>query len=289
LTCPHYVDINVPSQITTDFCFHLLEGESAMSETTSSFGWYELMTTDTEAAATFYKSVVGWTVTPVGSAEMPYSTFNVDVDGKSIGMAGLMDLPKEAGPMPAWIGYIHVPDVDAKAQEVVAEGGQLHNGPIDVPGMLRFAVVVDAQGAPFVLFTSDPRMPTDMPKPAVGAVGTFGWRELMAVDGASACEWYSKLFGWTKGREHDMGPMGVYQLFDVNGVETGGMMTKPPQVPAAFWSYYIQVASVTAAVEVIKAGGGTVMMGPHEVPGGSWIVQGQDPQGGMFALVSAGQ
>ena len=27
-------------------------------------------------------------------------------------------------------------------------------------------------------------------------------------------------------------------------------------------------------------------MGPHEVPGGSWIVQAMDPQGAAFALVS---
>jgi hypothetical protein len=272
-----------------DFCLYLLEGESAMSNPGPSFAWYELMTNDTEAAAAFYKSVVGWAVTSVGSPEMPYSTFNVDVDGKSVGIAGLLDLPKEAGPMPAWIGYILVPDVDAKAEEVVAEGGQLHKGPIDVPGMLRFAVMLDAQGAPFVLFSSDPGMATDTPKPAAGSPGTIGWRELMATDGPSALDWYSKLFGWTKERGHDMGQMGVYEIFGVNGAENGGMMTKPPQVPSAFWSYYIQVASVTAAVDLIKAGGGNVVMGPHEVPGGSWIVQGMDPQGGFFALVSAGQ
>ena len=260
-----------------------------MSESASGFAWYELMTTDTEAAATFYKNVVGWSVTSVGSGEMPYSTFNVDVDGTAIGVAGLMDLPQEAGTVPAWIGYIHVADVDAKVQEVVAAGGQLHKGPVDVPGMLRFAVVMDAQGAPFVLFTSDPRMPANPVKPAFGAVGTIGWRELMAVDGPSAMDWYSKLFGWSKGREHDMGAMGIYQLFDINGVESGGLMTKPPQVPAPFWTYYIQVASVTGAVALIQAGGGTVMTGPHEVPGGSWIVQGHDPQGGFFALVSAAQ
>jgi predicted enzyme related to lactoylglutathione lyase len=26
--------------------------------------------------------------------------------------------------------------------------------------------------------------------------------------------------------------------------------------------------------------------GPHQVPGGSWIIQGQDPLGAMFSLVS---
>jgi predicted enzyme related to lactoylglutathione lyase len=37
----------------------------------------------------------------------------------------------------------------------------------------------------------------------------------------------------------------------------------------------------------VKANGGQVINGPMEVPGGSWIVQGKDPQGAMFALVGA--
>jgi predicted enzyme related to lactoylglutathione lyase len=27
-------------------------------------------------------------------------------------------------------------------------------------------------------------------------------------------------------------------------------------------------------------------MGPHQVPGGNWIVHGRDPQGALFALMS---
>jgi predicted enzyme related to lactoylglutathione lyase len=57
-------------------------------------------------------------------------------------------------------------------------------------------------------------------------------------------------------------------------------------VPAPFWNYYIQVDSASAAVERIRASGGNVVNGPHPVPGGSWIVQGVDPQGGFFALMS---
>ena len=36
----------------------------------------------------------------------------------------------------------------------------------------------------------------------------------------------------------------------------------------------------------ITTRGGRVLMGPMEVPGGSWIVQATDPQGLLFALVS---
>jgi predicted enzyme related to lactoylglutathione lyase len=35
----------------------------------------------------------------------------------------------------------------------------------------------------------------------------------------------------------------------------------------------------------VKANGGAVLVGPQEVPGGAWIINAQDPQGGTFALV----
>jgi predicted enzyme related to lactoylglutathione lyase len=97
---------------------------------------------------------------------------------------------------------------------------------------------------------------------------------------------YSDLFGWTKADTVDMGPMGIYQLFAAGGDAIGGMMTKTPQSPAPFWLYYFNVDAIDAAVERITAAGGKVIQGPHEVPGGSWIVQALDPQGALFALVA---
>jgi predicted enzyme related to lactoylglutathione lyase len=47
------------------------------------------------------------------------------------------------------------------------------------------------------------------------------------------------------------------------------------------------VPSIAAAKSAIEAGGGQVINGPMEVPGGGWIVQGIDPQGAMFSLTGA--
>jgi hypothetical protein len=109
---------------------------------------------------------------------------------------------------------------------------------------------------------------------------------LQAGDGAGAFAFYSGLFGWTKGEAMDMGPQGVYQLFCTGGDPVGGMMTKMPEVPQPFWLYYINVAALDAAVAKVTEGGGKVIMGPMEVPGGSWIVNCTDPQGAYFALVA---
>jgi predicted enzyme related to lactoylglutathione lyase len=80
--------------------------------------------------------------------------------------------------------------------------------------------------------------------------------------------------------------MGTYQMFNRGSRMIGGMMNKPPelaQVPP-FWSIYFRVPDIHAAVDRIKANGGTITNGPMEVPGGDWIVNGTDPQGAAFAL-----
>jgi predicted enzyme related to lactoylglutathione lyase len=95
------------------------------------------------------------------------------------------------------------------------------------------------------------------------------------------------MFGWQKADSLDMGEMGTYQLFTAGGdAPIGGIMTKPPGVSRPFWGYYFNVPAIDAAADRVKAGGGTIMMGPHQVPGGQWIVQCKDPQDAYFALVA---
>ncbi len=80
--------------------------------------------------------------------------------------------------------------------------------------------------------------------------------------------------------------MGKYQIFTIKDQQMGGMMKKMAQEPVAHWVYYINVEAIDAAVERVKSAGGQVINGPMEVPGGSWIINGLDPQGAMFALVA---
>jgi predicted enzyme related to lactoylglutathione lyase len=93
------------------------------------------------------------------------------------------------------------------------------------------------------------------------------------------------MFGWRKDEAMDMGPMGKYQLFSNQDGQIGGMMTKPADFPVAAWVYYFQVGDIGAAKARLEAKGGKVLNGPMEVPGGDWIIQVQDPQGAMFAVV----
>ena len=97
----------------------------------------------------------------------------------------------------------------------------------------------------------------------------------------------SKLFGWNKTGDFDMGDMGVYQTYGRGEQQLGGMWTKPADLPMPpNWLYYIRVPNVDEAAERVKALGGQVLNGPMDVPGGDRIAQCMDPQGAAFAVHS---
>jgi predicted enzyme related to lactoylglutathione lyase len=111
----------------------------------------------------------------------------------------------------------------------------------------------------------------------------------MTSNHEAAFAYYSQLFGWKKLRDFDMGDVGSYLIYGQgrgqDDRELGGMFSQAKGAPMpAAWIYYIQVADLDAAIARAKSGGGTLMNGPMEVPGGARIAQLDDPQGAFFAL-----
>lgn len=243
------------------------------------FIWHDLMTGDVEAAMKFYGTVVGWTF----EAQMPqYHVANVG----GTGMGGIMETPEHLKGMPPfWAGYIHVGDVDAACAKIKKLGGKVKREPWDVPNVARMAVVADPGGTVFNIMQPFPRDAANMlPASALGAVG---WNEAHVGDLDSAWKFYSEMFGWTKGSVMPMGAMGDYMLYQINGNDAGGMMKKQEMLPGPMWLYYFNVDGIDDAAARITKAGGSIAMGPHQVPGGQWIVSAVDPQGGSFQLVSA--
>ncbi len=247
------------------------------------FIWYELLTSDTAGAEAFYSHVVGWTAKDSGIPGMAYTILSAG----ETGVGGLTAIPEEAranGMRPCWLGYISVDDADATAARITQAGGTVHRGPADIPGVGRFAVASDPQGAMIQLLAPTGEAPAGRPPP--NTPGLTGWHELQATDWQAALGFYGDLFGWTKADAMEMGALGTYQMFAIGGVPAGGMMNRMPEVERPFWLFYFNVAGIDAAVARIGQAGGSVVNGPMQVPGGSWIVQGLDPQGALFALVA---
>ncbi|ODT07051.1 MAG: glyoxalase [Mesorhizobium sp. SCN 65-20] len=255
-----------------------------MPHTPQSFFWYELLTTDLDAAEAFYTAVVGWRAEPFNQS--PGMPRYIVVNAGDRGVGGLMTLPddaKQMGMPPAWLGYIYTRDVDASVASLTSAGGAVHRAPDDIPGVGRFAVVADPQGAVFMFL--QPNGP-DLPAVPLDTLGHVGWHELFTSDWKKALGFYSGQFGWGKDEQFDMGEMGIYQMFNAGEGMIGGMMNKPEQIPVSVWQFYFNVASIDAATKRVTDNGGKLLMGPMEVPGGQWIVQCQDPQGAHFALLA---
>ncbi len=250
------------------------------------FAWFDLMTSDPDAAVGFYTKLLGWTTQKWEGGTEPYTMW-VNA-GTPLG--GVMRLPeevREAGAPPHWLAYVVVPDVDAAADRTRQLGGSVEHPPTDIPGAGRFAVLSDPQGAGFAVYSSPQPAPT-----ALGPtrVGQFSWHELATTDHAAAYGFYADLFGWDRHEAMDMGEAGTYQIYGRNDMPLGGMFNKPAEMPGPpMWLYYVKVASMEEAVDRVRRLGGQVVNGPMEVPGGDTIAQCMDPQGAMFALhASAG-
>ncbi len=111
-------------------------------------GWRELQAADGVAAFDFYSKLFGWTkdqtmdMGPMGV----YQLFAAG--GEAIG--GMMTKPPSA-PAPMWLYYFTVPSIEAGAEAVKAQGGQVINGPMEVPGGAWVLQALDPQGALFAL------------------------------------------------------------------------------------------------------------------------------------------
>jgi predicted enzyme related to lactoylglutathione lyase len=247
------------------------------------FAWYELLTTDTNAAQRFYTQLVGWDTGSGKAGDEPYTLFTA----RRRQVAGLMALPEEArrnGAGPHWLGYVSTPDVDGTIEQALRLGGRVLYPAFDVPEVGRVGVIADPQGAALGLYR-----PLEAPAEADGmpGIGDISWHELMTSDHFAAFTFYESLFGWKKTETMDMGEAGLYQMYGIGGRTLGGMFNKPADVPAVSWLYYIHVADVNRTVEKMKSLGGTLCNGPMEVPGGDLIAQCTDPQGAAFALHSS--
>ena len=259
-----------------------------MANDSGSFIWYELMARDPVAARAFYADVIGWSVAPYPGQPDDGSGYQLlsAPDGPVGGLMRLPDAAAAAGAGPRGLGYLGVDDVDATAAAIAEAGGAVHMPPTDLPGVGRMAVLTDPQGAPFYVM----RGATDGESKAFSrtAVGHCGWNELSTSDQAAAKAFYTGQFGWTSDEAMSMGAMGDYAFLDHAGVRIGAMMTRPPEGPPPGWLFYFRVPDVAAALDRVRAGGGSVVMEPVEVPGGEQVAVAIDPEGAGFGLVAGG-
>jgi predicted enzyme related to lactoylglutathione lyase len=118
----------------------------------NSFCWNELATRDTKKAGEFYSTVFGWTRDTQNFGPMEYTMFQ----NNGRGNGGMFGITPEMGQLPPhWLVYFAVDDCDAKVKKATELGAKVMKPADDIPGVGRFAILLDPQGAAFAVIKLD--------------------------------------------------------------------------------------------------------------------------------------
>lgn len=118
----------------------------------------------------------------------------------------------------------------------------------------------------------------------------FIWYELMTPDPAGAARFYGAVVGWTIASTGEQTAGGVdYRMIGrSDGGNAGGVLAINADMIAGgarpLWIGYIHTPDVDAAVEAIKADGGSLQMAAMDIPVGR-IAMVTDPQGAAFYIM----
>ncbi len=118
--------------------------------------------------------------------------------------------------------------------------------------------------------------------------GTFFWNQLVTTEQRVSADFYCSLLGWTR-RELDLGPLGLYTIFQQNGKDVGGMMnptTDYSRSRPSWWEPLIAVADVDAQAARVAELGGAVIEPPRDVPGIGRACLIADPMGAPVCLMT---
>jgi predicted enzyme related to lactoylglutathione lyase len=225
---------------------------------------YVLRTTDVAAARSFYASVLG------------HDAFEI------------VQLHQQAiarGARPHWLGHIDVENVEAAATTFAARGATPLGLKWVNPQGLEAAVMRDPGGA--VVSLAKPGTARDHPRaPSPSVV----WHELNTVDVERAKANYGDLLGWELEEPLDLGHLGIIHPFSwrPGGSPVGSMSDIASRRGVhPHWLFHFRVATLGAAVEAVRAGGGSVLP-LIELAGGDRVAVCEDPQGAAFALREVG-
>ena len=190
-------------------------------------------------------------------------------------MGGLWPPPAGASMPVAWNSYLSVNDVDQTTARAPEMGWQVFRPPTDIPGIGRFSVLADSEGAAVLPY----RNAADDPSPASVRPGAFCWETLITTDVPRALHEYPTLFGWRR----QSSPNGEVPIFAVDDTR-GGQVADVQDGTTPRWLTYVRVldARLTAS-RAAKLGGRTLAPG-IDIPEVGTIAFITDPGGATLGL-----
>ena len=114
--------------------------------------WHEIAAGDDVQAFEFFSSLFGWEKHGPGHDMGPLGRYQeYGVPGLPFPLGGIYKRPEDMPAPPHLMLYFRVDDVGKQAARLKSLGGQIVNGPMEVPGGDHIVVCGDPQGAAFAL------------------------------------------------------------------------------------------------------------------------------------------
>jgi len=241
--------------------------------------WQDQSSADADKAAEFYSGLFGWEAPPPEDPEQFGGYRNALLNGKKV--AGLTP---QFQPGPAyWAVYVNVDSAAEVSSRVTENGGQVVVEPMEIGDFGSMAVYMDPTGAAFGVWQPGTHKGAEVRNEP----GSVCWYELVTSDVDAAGAFYGAVFGWTAQAHGPATGPGGYTELKLADRTFGGMMAKPPMMPAqvpSHWAVYFAVDNTDAAAAKVTELGGRVMMGPTDIPPGRFAVC-ADPTGATFNIL----
>jgi len=204
--------------------------------------------------------------------------------GKEVAAAyTMMADERKAGVPPHWNLYVTAGNADDTTKMAAQLGAKVIAPPFDVMDVGRMAVLQDPTGAVFCVWQAK----THIGARILNEPGALCWSELTTRDPKTAEAFYTSLFGWTA-KHGAASTVTDYTEFSVPGQQPcAGMLKMPENMPAgipSYWMPYFQVADCDASTAKAREFGGSLMVGPSDIPKTGRFSILKDPQGAMFAV-----
>jgi predicted enzyme related to lactoylglutathione lyase len=241
--------------------------------------WADLWTSDVEGSRAFYSELFGWEAQAPSPEFGGYFMFTRD----GVPVAGAMGDMGEMSATDTWTIYLTTDDIAKTVVAAQAEGAEIVNPAMAVADLGIQAVFTDPTGAHLGMWE-----PGTFPGfTVISESGAPSWFELHTRDHAKAVAFYRSVFHWDTTSVGDSDEFRYTTMRDPGGGEDlAGVMDAsaflPEGVPS-HWSVYWQVDEADAAVDKVKALGGTVVMDPQDTPYGR-LATVTDQAGAQFKL-----
>ena len=226
------------------------------------FVWNDLLTADVPVAKEFYGTLFGWTFETSGNYTV------IKSNGRSI--AGIAEVKRNPDNPSAsrWLCTLSVEDVDRAVALVREAGGVVNEGPLELVGRGRGALVRDPQGAQLMLLHAKDGDPGDEEP----AVGTWLWHELWSNKASDSLEFYRKLAGYSFEGDPE-----EYLILTKDDQWRAGIRYLDNSELEMRWVPVVRVADTEATAARAKQLGGEILVEPQPTQDGGSVALLSDP------------